>query len=74
MSQLIDTTTDATKISENIGLRKWATKENLKIAAHTYSIMNSKNIHNFAELNERINALKKQTQTANISIISIRCV
>ena len=71
MSQLIDTTTDATKISENIGLRKWATKENLKIAAHTYSIMNSKNIHNFAELNERINALKKQTQTANISIISI---
>ena len=70
LQQLIDITSD-TKFSESTGLKKWASKENLKIAAHTYNLMLSKNIHNFSELNERINVLKEQTQTANRSIVSI---
>ncbi|MDD6550052.1 MAG: hypothetical protein PUF40_14300, partial [Blautia massiliensis] len=36
-----------------------------------YNLMLSKNIHNFSELNERINVLKEQAQTANRSIVSI---
>lgn len=38
---LIDTVTDST-FAENAGLQKWATKENLKIAAKTYRLMTEK--------------------------------
>ena len=47
LRQLIDITSD-TKFSESTGLKKWASKENLKISAHTYNLMISKNIHNFS--------------------------
>lgn len=68
LRQLIDTTTDP-KFTENIGLLKWANKENLKIAAKTYSTIASKNIHNFTELEEKISFLQEQTKATNQSII-----
>lgn len=51
--KLIDTSADE-RFIENVGLRKWANKENLKIASDTYNRMVAKNIHNFSELNQRI--------------------
>lgn len=68
--QLIDTDSDQ-KFAENIGLKKWATKENLKIAAKTYSMMTAKNIHNFTELDDKISALQEQAKSANSSIVSL---
>lgn len=68
--QLIDTDSDQ-KFAENIGLKKWATKENLKIAAKTYSMMTAKNIHNFTELDAKISALQEQSKSANSSIVSL---
>lgn len=68
--QIIDTNTDP-KFAESTGLLKWANKENLKIAAKTYSLMTGKNIHNFSELNKRISSLQGQSKAANQSIVSL---
>lgn len=70
MRQLIDTASNP-KFTEHVGLKKWATKENLKIAAKTYSMMTAKNIHNFTELNDSITALQEQSTAANSSIVSL---
>lgn len=70
IQKLIDTASDP-KFSESVGLQKWAAKENLKIAARTYRLMNAKGIHNFTELDARINALQEQSKSANNSIVSI---
>lgn len=70
LGKLIDTDNDP-KFTQNIGLMKWATKENLKIAAKTYSLMNEKGITTFQELDERIASLKQQAKTANETIVSI---
>lgn len=59
------------KFTENIGLKKWATKENLQIAAKTYSYLHSKNIHSFSELDERITFLKEQSRSINTRIVSL---
>lgn len=59
------------KFTENAGLQRWATKENLKIAAKTYSMMTSKNIHTFAELNDKITTVKQQSVSANDGIKSL---
>lgn len=67
---IIDANTDP-KFSESTGLLRWANKENLKIAAKTYSLMTSKNIHNFSELNERISSFQGQAKAANQSILSL---
>ncbi len=68
--QIIDTSADP-KFAENTGLLKWANKENLKIAAKTYSLMTGKNIHNFSELNERISSFQEQSKAATQSIVSL---
>lgn len=49
-------------------LQRWATKENLKIAAKTFSMMTSKNIHSFTELSEKITETKQQSVSANDGI------
>lgn len=67
---LIDTDSDP-KFLENIGLQKWATKENLKIAAKTYSLMTAKNIQSFTELYGKISSLQEQVKAANSSIVSL---
>lgn len=70
MRRLIDTASNP-KFTEHVGLKKWVTKENLKIAAKTYSMMTAKNIHNFMELNDSITALQEQSTAANSSIVSL---
>ena len=69
LGKMIATDTDP-KFTENIGLRKWASKENLKIAAKTYSLMTDKGIHTLEELEQRITLLKTQAKTANTTIVS----
>lgn len=67
--QLIDLSLNTT--SNNIGFQKWATKENLKIAAKTFSLMTEKNINTFAELNDKIKYLQNQIKSENESFISL---
>jgi len=70
MKTLIDTAANP-NFAENIGLQKWATKENLKIAAKTYRLMTEKNIHNLTELDEKVTSLQEQSKSANNSIVSM---
>lgn len=70
LRSLIQTTSDE-KLHDNIGLQKWVSKENLKIAAKTYSIMAEKNIQSIADLFKKIETLTSQVQTTTKSIISI---
>lgn len=56
------------KFTENAGMQRWATKENLKIATKTLSMMTSKNIHSFTELSEKITETKQQYVSANDGI------
>lgn len=67
---LIDIVNNPT-FTENIGLQKWATKENLKIAAKTYLLMTEKNIHSLSELDAKVALLQEQTKSANSSIVSL---
>lgn len=59
------------KFTENIGLKKWAAKENLKIASETYNKMIAHDIHNFTELDRRISSLLEQTRVSNSTIVSL---
>lgn len=59
------------KFTENAALQKWATKENLKIAAKTYNQMVSKGLHSFAELDNKISLLQEQEKSVNSSIVSL---
>lgn len=43
----------------------------MKIAFQTYCLMTTKGIHNFTELNGKINSLSEQSKAANNSIVSI---
>lgn len=70
IQKLIDTASDS-KFAESAGLQRWAAKENLKIAAKTYSLMTAKGIHNFTELDTKLNSLKEQSKSADSSIVSI---
>lgn len=70
LRQLIDMNNQDT-FAGKPGLQKWASKENLKIAAETYSRMTAKNIHNFTELADRISSLQQLSKTCNDSILSI---
>ena len=70
LRQLIDMNNPDT-FAGKPGLQKWASKENLKITAETYSRMTAKNIHNFTELEDRISSLQQLSKTCNDSIISI---
>lgn len=65
---IIDTISDP-KFAENNRLKKWATKENLKIASETYNQMLAKNIHNFSELEDRMSVLQAQNKATHESII-----
>lgn len=67
---LIDTVNNPS-FSENVGLQKWATKENLKIAAKTYRLMTEKNIHSITELDSKITYLQEQEKSANSNIVSL---
>ena len=49
-NKLIDTNTP--NIAGNIGLQKWANKENLKIVSAEYNKMLTHNLHNFSELED----------------------
>ncbi|MEG0154910.1 MAG: relaxase/mobilization nuclease domain-containing protein [Lachnospiraceae bacterium] len=62
---------NAPTFTENIGLQKWATKENLKIAAKTYLLMTEKNIHSLTELDTKVALLQEQAKSANNSIVSL---
>mgnify|MGYP000019734877 FL=1 len=68
--RIIDTASDP-KFAENIGLKKWAAKENLQIASETYNQMLARNIHNFAELDNKILSLQEQKKSANTTIVSL---
>jgi predicted transcriptional regulator len=46
--------------SENAGLRRWATKENLKRMAETYNQMVEQGIGNFEELNDKIEKVNEK--------------
>ncbi len=70
LGKIIATDTDP-KFMGIIGLRKWASKENLKIVAKTYSLMTEKGIHTLEELDHRIALLKTQAKTANTTIVSM---
>lgn len=70
IQRLIDTASNP-KFTENVRLQRWAAKENLKIAAKTYSLMTAKGIHNFTELDTKLNSLKEQSKSADSSIVSI---
>lgn len=59
------------KFTENIGLKKWAAKENLQIAAKTYNYLYSKNVHSFSDLDDRITFLKEQAKSINSHIVSL---
>jgi hypothetical protein len=67
---IIDTASDP-KFTENVGLKKWVAKENLKIAAATFRQMADKGIHNFVELDGRISFCQEEIKSANDSIISL---
>ena len=67
LRSMIDTINDP-KFTENAGMQRWATKENLKIAANTFSMMTSKDIHSFTELSEKITETKQQSVSANDGI------
>lgn len=70
LRQLIDMNNQDT-FAGKPGLQKWVSKENLKIAAETYSRMTAKNIHSFTELEDRISSLQQLSKTCNDSILSI---
>lgn len=57
--------------SNKPGLQHWVAKENLRIAAKTYSLMSQKGIHNFSELNGKITLLQEQAKSANQNIIAL---
>lgn len=59
------------KFTENVGLKKWVTKENLKIAAATFRQMTDKGIHNFVDLDRKILFCQEEIKSANDSIISL---
>ncbi len=64
-NKLIDTNTP--NIAGNIGLQKWANKENLKIVSAEYNKMFTHNLHNFSELEDRI-ALLPPNIAGNIGL------
>ena len=68
--RIIDTASDP-KFTENIGLKKWAAKENLQIASETYNQMLDRNIHNFAEYYNNILSLQEQKKSANTTVVSL---
>lgn len=70
LRSMIDTLSDP-KFTENTGLQRWATKENLKIAAKTFNLMIAKNIYSFGELDAQIDAIKHQSVSANDGIKSL---
>lgn len=70
LHSMIDLLNDP-KFTENAGLKRWGTKENLKIAAKTFSLMTSKKIHSFAELDNKIDTIKRQSVSANDGIKSL---
>ena len=67
--KLIDT--NAPNITGNIGLQKWANKENLKIVSTTYGQMLTHNLHNFSELESRITLLHMQQKEVNTTVVSL---
>ena len=67
--KLIDT--NAPNIAGNIGLQKWANKENLKIVSATYNQMLTHNLHNFSELEDRITLLHVQQKEVNTTVVSL---
>ena len=68
-NKLIDTNTP--NIAGNIGLQKWANKENLKIVSAEYNKMLTHNLHNFSELEDRIALLHMQQKEVNTSVVSL---
>ena len=68
-NKLIDT--NAPNIAGNIGLQKWANKENLKIVSAEYNKMLTHNLHNFSELEDRIALLHMQQKEVNTSVVSL---
>lgn len=70
LRSLIDAATNPA-FAENVGLQKWATKENLKIAAKTYRLMTEKNIQSLAELDAKVTFLQEQEKSANTNVVSL---
>ena len=68
-NKLIDTNTP--NIAGNIGLQKWANKENLKIVSAEYNKMFTHNLHNFSELESRITLLHMQQKEVNTTVVSL---
>ena len=68
-NKLIDA--NSPNIAGNIGLQKWANKENLKIVSAEYNKMFTHNLHNFSELEDRIALLHMQQKEVNTSVVSL---
>ena len=70
IQQLIDISSDK-KFEQNPALQKWADKQNLKLAAKTYSALSEKGFHSIEELNEQISTLSNQSATFRNDTIAL---
>ena len=69
-NKLIDTSSDE-KYSQNIGLQKWAEKQNLKLVAKTYATLNEKGFQSLEELEEQISTLTHKFSSIRTKTISL---
>ena len=69
-NKLIDTSSDE-KYSQNIGLQKWAEKQNLKLVAKTYAALNEKGFQSLEELEEQLSTLTHQSSSIRTKTVSL---
>ena len=67
---IIDISADE-KYANHIGLQKWASKQNLKLAAQTYAALNRKGFRSIEELEERILTLSSESSDARSNIAAL---
>jgi len=64
-------TSASQKYEENPGLKKWADKQNLKLAAQAYAALNEKGFQSLKELEEQVTLLSGKAGYTKSSIISL---
>ena len=70
INKLIDTSSNK-KYKQNVGLQKWAEKQNLKLAAKTYATLNEKGFQSLEELEEQISTLTHQFSSIRTKMVSL---
>ena len=68
--QLIDTSSNK-NYAQNIGLQKWAEKQNLKLVAKTYATLNEKGFQSLEELEEQLSTLTHQSSSIRTKTVSL---